>query len=522
MASLNQAANSGNTFDNVSLIQQYILFKNLYYLPVDYRIFANSNYIGIVKTRYEYSSLIERYIINEDIPDNNFSDETLSILSKNENNDSVSWADQRAIPFTPEEAVAYEKIDSIRSLPKTFFYKASKVISPRYRLNDHFSVSGPLGLYQFNHVEGHTLSFTASGNNLFGDGVDAKINLSNGFSDKRFKESLSTIFNIYGERGIKFSINAYNKLNVLFSSSDRYNSFTTTIFSLLSSHDFRDYYYTKGFDIRSDVELSHFVNVYAAYSNHVDHSAETNTTFSLLGNSHRNFNNNNFSYIDSVNAPIYDARLNTIGLGINFDFRDDVLENNLIRKVSDGHTFVNFGAGLLISSPKYLGSDIGFISYNANVLGEINTFGTSSLGFAINGVYSNGPVPIQMQYALPGNINATGRNFTFRTLGVGKMFGDQVLTLALEYNFRKEIYRFVPISFLRNVSMVSFFNSAWKNMSYKSAAIMPVEFSLLTKPLLETGFSIGYSSLPISIEFAWRLTHIDRGSFRIGVNTQIL
>ena len=522
-ANLNQAANAGNNFNNVSLIQQYLIYKNRFYLPVDYRISASSNYIGIVKVQYEYSSLIENYKINNDETDNDPGDATLSILSENDESNPSRWTEQRAIPFTHEESIAYERIDSIRSLPKGFFNKAAKIISPRYQLSDHFSISGPLGIYRFNHVEGHTLTFTGTGNNLFDNSLDLRLTLSNGFSDKRFKENLSTIFNPYDNRRIKFSFNLYNKLETLFSSADRYNSITTTVYSLLYSHDFRSYYYTKGFDFRTDAEVSNSIRIYAAYSNHVDHSAETNTTFSILGNRHRNFNSSNsFAFADSVNPPIYDTRLNTISFGINFDFRDNILENNHIRKVSNGHSFVTFGAGILISGPKYLGSDIGFISYNADMQGELNTFGTSSLGVAINGIYSKGPVPLQMQYALPGNISATGRDFTFRTLGVGKMFGDQVLTLALEYNFRKEIYRLLPFSFLRNFSLSSFFNAAWKNMSPKSAAIMPIEFTVLTSPLLETGFSIGYSSLPVNLEFAWRLTHIDRSGFRIGINSSIL
>jgi hypothetical protein len=183
---------------------------------------------------------------------------------------------------------------------------------------------------------------------------------------------------------------------------------------------------------------------------------------------------------------------------------------------------VSFGAGILISSPKYLSSDLDFISYNANILAEINTINTSSLSIEVNGVYSNGPVPLQMQYALSGNISGTGRNLTFRTVGVGNIFGDQALALNLEYNFRKEIYRLLPISFIQYLSLNTFFNAAWKNISDNSASIMPISFSVLTKPLLETGFSLGYSLLPISLEFAWRLTHIDRSSFRVGFNTSIL
>jgi hypothetical protein len=351
-----------------------------------------------------------------------------------------------------------------------------------------------------------------------------RLTLSNGFSDNIFKENLVSVFNVNNKRTIKFSFNIYKKLETMFSTSDRYNSLTTTIYSLLSGRDYSSYYYKKGFDLRTDMDLFRFIRFYASYSNHTDQSAQINTTYSLFGNTYRNFNSssNDLTYTYPGNPPIYDTHLNTISFGVNFDFRDEVLENNLKRKVSNGHSFVSFGVGWLISSPKYLGSGIGFVSTNSNILGEINTFGTASLGIAINGIYSNGPVPIQMQYALPGNITATARDFTFRTLGIGKMFGDQVYTLNLVYNFRKEIHRVLPFLFLRNLGISSFFNAAWKNMSIKSAAIMPIEYSVLIKPLLETGFSLGYSSLPVSIEFAWRLTHIDRSGFRVGINTTIL
>ncbi len=522
-AELNGPANSGNNFKSILLSQQYVLYNNHFNLPVDYRMLVRTNYLGIVKVRYDYDALIENYRINKSDSDYSVNDPALQVVSENSNAEPASLEQYRPLPFTYEEAEAYERIDSIRSLPKGFLFKAARIISPQYKISSHFSVSGPLGIYSFNHVEGHTLRFNAAGYGLLDNTLDLRIGLSNGFSDKRFKENLTTIFNLNDNHSLKFSADVFNKISTLFLSRDGYNSFTTTIFSLLSRHDFSSYYYTQGFSLRTDAAVSRSLGIYAEYSNHVDHSATTNTTFSLLGGSRRSFtSNNNFAFTDSVNPPIYEARLNTVSFGFNFDFRDVVLENNIRQKISDGRSFVNFGAGILISSPKYLGSDLDFVSYNADILGEINTFGTSSLGFSITGIYSKGPVPLQMQYALPGNINATGRDFTFRTLGIGKMFGDQVLTVSLDYNLRKEIFRVLPVPFLRNLSMSSFFNAAWKNMSQRSAAIMPIPYQVLTQPLLETGFSLGYSSIPVSLEFAWRLTHIDRSAFRVGINTSIL
>jgi hypothetical protein len=391
-------------------------------------------------------------------------------------------------------------------------------------LNENISISGPFGIYQFNHVEGHTLYFTTSVVNLLEKKLDARITLSNGFSDKKFKEKISTAYYPDEDRRIKITFDAYNQLATMFSSSDPYSSLTSTVLSLFSKHDFRSYYYAKGFDLGIDAEIFHFLSLNAAYSNQTDNTAYTTTTFSLFGIGKNNFsrNSSNSTLADSVNPPIYEARINTLSFGFNFDFRNYVSENNLRKRVSEGSSFASFGAGVIISDPKWLKSSIGFVSYNFNILGELNTFNTASLGFKITGIYSDGPVPFQMQYALPGNISATGRSYTFRTIGVSNMFGDQALTLTLEHNFREETYRILPIYFLRNLRLNTFFNVAWKNMSPKSAAIMPVAFTTLKNPLFEAGFSIGYASIPASLEFAFRLSHFDKSNFRFGINTSIL
>lgn len=522
-AELNSAAITGGSFENVYVSQLFQSFSNYIDLPVDFKITAVSSYIGVVKIEYDFCAFMSDYKLNSS-NQNNFSGKALfAVLPGAENQDSSYWQSQQSVPLTPEEFTAYQRIDSIQRAPKGFVYNAAKIFAPQYRLDDQYSISGPFGIYQFNHVEGHTLYFTGAGRNLLDNSLDARMTLSNGFSDKRFKESLSTAFYPGDDRSFRILINGYNKLATLFSASDSYSPLTSTIISLFSKRDFRNYYYTKGYDIGAEAEVFQVVTFSAGYSNHTDNTAYTNTTFALLGGGRNNFTSRtSTTFPDSVNLPIYEARLNTFSFGINFDFRDFVSENYLRKRVSSGNSFVNFGAGVIMSDPKLLKSSIGFVSYNFNMLGEINTFNSASLGFKITGVYSNGPVPFQMQYALPGNISALGRSFSFRTVGMSNMFGDQALTLNLEHNFREETARIIPIRFLKNMRFTTFFNAAWKNMSDKSAAIMPVPYTTLRNPLFEAGFSIGYAAIPASIELAWRLNHIDRSAFRIGINTSIL
>jgi len=521
-ADLNRVGNIGGAFKKISVMQNFGPLEGGIYLPIDYHVSIESGYLGITRADYELSSIMYDYRINEGA-DNDFAGKAVvTVLPEAERIDSSFWKSRKITPYTSEELTTLALIDSQRSASGSFLGKVTRILSPQYRLNDQYSVSGPFGIYQFNHVEGSVLYFSASGNNLLNKTLDTRVMLSDGFSDKRFKERLLVNYFPEENRTLKMSFDVYHRLATLFSSSDSYSALTSTILSLWSRYDFRNYYYTKGYNIGVEKELFHFLSVSAEYDNHTDNSAYTNTFFSLFGNRRNNRNNNTSTTVDSVNTPIYEARLNTLSLGFNFDFRDFTSDNNINKKVSQGNSFVTFGAGVQMCDPKLLKSSIGYVSWNFNVFGEINTFRSAVLGFKINGIYSNGPVPYQMQYALPGNISATGRDYTLRTAGVRNMFGDQAFVLNLEHNFREEAFRFLSIRSLQNVSFSVFFNAALKNMSDKSAAIMPVAFTTYRSPLYETGFSFGYPSIPARLEFAWRLTHIERSSFRFGINTSIL
>jgi len=57
-ADLNSAAMVGGSFGKVSIVQQFQPYSNNIYLPVDYRVTASSNYIGVIKMEYVKGSVI--------------------------------------------------------------------------------------------------------------------------------------------------------------------------------------------------------------------------------------------------------------------------------------------------------------------------------------------------------------------------------------------------------------------------------------------------------------------------------
>lgn len=193
-ASLNQAANAGNLFDKVSIVQQFIPYSNDIYLPLDYRLTAASDYVGIIKIEYKLNSILGDYLINSDSIKNYDPGAVLTILPESGKQDSLLAADEGTVPLTHEEEAAYNKIIRNRSSHEGLFYEAARIFSPQYRISNHFSINGPLSVYQFNHVEGHTIGLSGTGYELFNNTTDARISVSHGFPIDALKKALTLKF----------------------------------------------------------------------------------------------------------------------------------------------------------------------------------------------------------------------------------------------------------------------------------------------------------------------------------------
>ena len=467
---LNRTANIGGTFNSVGIRQKFHSFAGDVCLPVDYTISADVSYLGLAKGSYELRTVANQYNFNE-LSDAASGDVILKVLPGAYKQDNNYWQAVNTVPQTVEESAALRRLDSIRSVPPGFWEKAYReVTKAQYQLDDNYSITSLAGMYQFNHVEGHTVSFGINARHFLLENIDTKLALSQGFSDKRFKEQLTLTYATGEFQENKALFSAYNKLATLFASSDGYSSLTNTILALWSKHDARSYYYTKGFDVGFESEVLQILKFTTGFSSHTDISTIYHTSFSLFGGSRtprsstQNSGFTSSTLSDTANSPINDGYYNTLSAGFNFDFRPRAEDNRISRRMSNGKSFVTFGGGVFLSDSRVLKSAASFTSYNINIQGAINTFKTASLGFKITGVYSDGPVPYQLQYALPGNISAGGKSYSFRTVGLSNMFGDQILTLTMEHNFREEFLRLLPFSSLRsiNLQLSTFFTSPGK------------------------------------------------------------
>jgi hypothetical protein len=136
-------------------------------------------------------------------------------------------------------------------------------------------------------------------------------------------------------------------------------------------------------------------------------------------------------------------------------------------------------------------------------------------------MYNDGTLPYQDMYALPGNINLVSKNYTFRTLRVNEVFGDRVVTVNFEHNFRDELFKMFNIPGLKDweVTLNAFLNIAVSEIGQKSAELLPTDLRTFSKPFYEIGFGIGQGILPIQLEFAWKLNYRGSNNFVMSINT---
>ena len=510
---INRAANIGGIFDSVKIFQQFSLFKDSIYMPVDYRLFESLNILNLAKFGVELNTILYDYKVNPVINDSIFSKAIVTVLPHADNKDSAYWENATTIPNTLEEQAAYKRIDSLSNVPRTFRDKFSP-LSSKIMLSDNFSISAPIGMYHFNRVEGNALDFGLFLNDLFDQRLNSSLQSSYGFSDQKYKTSFDASYLLGDYRTYKISLNAYNKTAELFGNSNDYNDMISTVLALFTKYDFRNYYYTKGFGLETSDEVLPVLSLNAGFLNHTDNSAIKNSDFSFFDKD-KQF---------SDNPAVYETKINALTAGFNFDFRDYIEDGLFRRRISQGESYATFGGDILYADKAVLNSDNDFTIYKMNINGTINAFNSEQFNFRIFGMFTNGALPYQMLYSIPGNISSTGQDFSYRTLNLNEILGSRVLTLNIEHYFGDDLFRYSKIPGIKNweLQITGFFNAAYSDVNNKSISISPYPLQQFTHPFYEIGFSLGQVLFPIQLDFAWKLNYRGENNFRIGINTFII
>ena len=507
---LNRAANTGGLFDSISVYQQFSKYDGIY-MPADYRLYAAANFLNLVRFGFELNTILYDYKINN-VTEQVFNKAIVTVVPDADERDSVYWSSMQTIPGTEEEQSAYQRIDSISKVPVTFWDEFS-LLSTRVNFGDNFSVSGPLALYHFNSVEGHSLDFGIYANRLLNQRLSSSAVFSYGFADRKVKTDFNSEYRFGQYRTGNLGLDLYNKTKVLFGESDDYNNLTAALLALLSKYEFRDYYYSKGAEINISGEVFPVLRLNAGYAHVEDISAAKGTEFSFFARDKKY----------KENKAISTSRLNVLSAGFRVDFRNYIEDGLFRRRISEGRSYIILRGGVELSRNKILSSTHDFTRYNFNVSGSLNLFRSTSLNYNLKGIYTEGNLPYQNFYSLPGNINLTAVGNSFRTLNLNEVTGDRVLSLNVEYNLRDEIFRALRIPWFSTseIQLKLFFNSALSQAAGNSAESLGYSVKEFKYPFYEAGFSFGHVLFPMDFSFAWKLNHRDGNNFRFGINTFI-
>ncbi|MBU0474512.1 MAG: DUF5686 and carboxypeptidase regulatory-like domain-containing protein [Bacteroidetes bacterium] len=511
---LNDAANPGGIFSLVNIIQQYLPYADSIYMPIDYRLFVSGNFLGMAKFAFDIESVLYNYNINPKIDDDYFDMVVLKILPEAGKMDSSYWSNNQKIPNSLEENEAYKRIDSVEAVPRTFANSFSW-LSSRTWLNDNFSTVGTLSLYHFNKVEGHALNGAIYYNDFLNKRFFSTVDFNYGFMDERFKSSFSADYLLGEYRTTQISFSAFNNLSVLFSQSDEYGKLLSTITSLLLHNDFRNHYYSNGFNFNITGAVFPILDLGIGFSNTSYKNSNVNTEFSF-------FRKDNL-YKTSIN--IYEGKIVTASTNFSLDFRKYIEDGFFRRRTSQGKSFFTLDGEAVFSNKSMLKSNLDFQIYKLNLYVNLNSFKSTKYILEAKGFYSSEAIPYQLMRAIPGNVSSLGKDFTFRTVNIFSTIGDRVFTVTSQYQFNDELFKMLRIPFLENarLNLDAHFNIAWLSILEDSKNLNATSFQnyfpQFIKPLYEIGFGIGHQLIPLKLEFTWRLNHRDENSFVIGINS---
>lgn len=511
---LNDAANPAGIFSNINIIQQYLQYDNSIYMPIDYRLFASGNILGMAKFAFSIESVLYDYNINLEIDDNYFDMVVLKILPEADKVDSSFWSNNQKIPNSLEEVNAYNRIDSINAIPKTFSDRFSW-ISPRTWLNENFSTMGTLNLYHFNKVEGHALNAGLYYRESQSKRLSSHLDFNYGFSDEIFKWNISANYLLGEYRTTKISFSAFDKLNILFRESDEYSNFLSTFTSLIGHYDFRDYFYSNGFKFNITGAVFPILDLGFGVNNRTDKNSFVNTEFSFF--------KKDKIYLHS--KSIFDGKIVTLSTNFKLDFRKYIEDGYNRRRTAQGKSYFTVEGDVVFSNKSQMSSNLDFIIYKLNLFAKINSFNSTKYLIRAKMFYSTDAVPYQLMSAVPGNISALGKDYSFRTVKIFESLGDHVFTITSQYKFNDALFKMLRIPFLKDAKMRldAHFNVAWSSISDETKALNINSFnniySEFIEPLYEIGFGIGHQLIPLKLEFTWRLNHTNENSFVIGINS---
>lgn len=499
---------------DLTFTQQFRIFAEKYWLPVDLRTkgemrigFTGLNFPPI---KFSQTSSLKNYELNVQIP------ETLFVKNRTVLEDSISISKSDSIfaknvnliPYTEEETLAYEKIDSTLTLQKAFKPKGplARFVNIEVEANDEKLI----GDKSKNILD--RISTNVAYNRVDEGKLGVKLNLvkskktkidilggySIGLKEGFYGSNLSYKFGRENKWTWK---NSFYNGSVLRFKSLNYPEMLNSVQNLVGFEDYFDYYKNRKFStslgFKKDFGIEFGLNV----EKHT--SLEKNTDFDLFGR----------SLVQRKNPSIFEGNLRSFKA--EFEFGDDF-------------TFVpiatqnNFEVKFEHSLNGFLGSDFDFSKIEFRTDFRILTFLKrrflpNALDVRLQAGISRGKLPPQRFFALDGVLAALSPFGTFKTLKDNPYEGDKYVSVFWEHNFRTVPFELIGLDWFAKKGLGVILHGASGKTWFKKKNLLDLDFApnLTNRFHHEIGLSLNGIFDFLRLDFTQRL---DEKDFRIGVS----
>ena len=414
----------------ISYAQQFSLFENRFWMPVDIRLTGSAKIsiagLTIPPIGFQNISSIYDYSINHEIPDSVFKKPRRMVVAEASKFDSAFWAQREVLPLTNEEQTAYRTIDSTQTLEKQF-----QPGGPLAMLGSALSTL-KYATVRFDRVEGLFL-----GANVDVDSVSNSVRLYGsagyGFSDHRSKWRFGGELFVDEARHSSVGVEAYRGINLI-PDEDIALDLGNTVSALFDKNDYRDYYYAEGWKI--SVMTRPFTKFLTTLSfqreDHVTAVQRTDYSFFRRDKPYRNNPSINEGFLQSVSLSFRWGNDPVLLRLVQTDFAELEVEH---------------------ANKSWLASTFDFSrlvfrgEYRIRTMLK-NLFFPPALSVALTAGTSFGRLPAQRYFLLDSRSSGYAPFGVLKGAGIKEFGGDRFVVLSLEHNFRSTPFLALDIPFL--------------------------------------------------------------------------
>lgn len=426
--------------------------------------------------------------------------------------DETYWTTARHEKLTPKEQGVYQMIDTLQQVPS---FKRTMttlgLLTTGYKAFGPVDVGPIANFYSFNPVEGDRVKLGGETNLKFNPKFFIGGYGAYGFKDEEFKYLANFLYSFRDDfkQNPKHYVRAFYQKDV---------NLVGQILQLNSPDNFF-LSFQRGTRDRMLMNNKAVFEYFLETKNHWSYQATyTHNNIQAIGTTQ-------LAYTDpELGEKVRDGfTTSELGLTVRFAPNEQYIQGRTYRtQLFNKHPI--FILRTAMGMKGVLGGDYAYQSASLNIIKRfyLSFLGNSRMDFEVGKIWGNG-VPYFSMHLPRANQSYLYRSFNFNMMNYQEFVSDEYVQFMIEHNFNGFILNKVPL--LRKLKLretVSFKGIYGRLTDSNNPDVNPeyiqfqndengqrVNYTLESKPYMETGFGIGNILKVLRVDAVWRLTHLD-------------